>query len=92
MWLFWIFILLVTPAAAQQFKGRVIVTYLPEGEIHRVCRAPLSVRILGCAMGGAVRGFGVDRNTCMVYVHEKVRGNPDWVIAHETAHCAGWTH
>jgi hypothetical protein len=28
----------------------------------------------------------------MVYAHEKVRGAPEAVIAHEIAHCAGWRH
>jgi hypothetical protein len=28
----------------------------------------------------------------MVYAHEKMRGNPEAVIAHEVAHCAGWRH
>jgi len=52
----------------------------------------MDVALLGCAMGGAVQGFGVGRDTCMVYAHEKVRGAPEAVIAHEIAHCAGWRH
>ena len=90
----WLLILLLSciPAVAQQFKGRVIVKYLPTVELHRICRAPMDVALLGCAMGGAVQGFGVGRDTCMVYAHEKVRGASEAVIAHEIAHCAGWRH
>jgi len=81
--------------ASRPFLAPPAVYELTLGEVQRVCRAPR--RLFGGAPASNIMGCSHFVGTrCVVYVPKDVRAVLpelyDLILAHELAHCRGWTH